>query len=368
MGQALAQAGVDVLVATTDADGHGRLPCHYGKVTDYQNVPTIFFPRQLSESFKYSRPLGQWLSAHVADYDVVHLHAVFSHSSLVSASACRRANVPYVVRPLGSLDPWSLRQRRYLKQLLWQAGVKQMLQGAAAIHFTTELERRMAPGRLGLDRGVVIPLGVEPDLSRPDEGDASEAVTSLIGTSNPFCLILSRLHPKKGIGPFFDAWLTVTDSARFENWTLVVAGDGDADYVSWLKHRAISRGGERRVRFVGWVSGETKRALLTQAAFLVLPSQQENFGIVVAEALACGTPVLVSDNVGLASEIEAAQLGWVTSREPTDLRCRVTEILASDEERYRRGAAGRSYAAGHFVWSQVAQDLIALYNRSCSKP
>jgi glycosyltransferase involved in cell wall biosynthesis len=368
MGRALARAGVDVLVATTDADGPGRLPCDYGKVTEYQDVPTIFFPRQLSEAFKYSRPLGPWLAAHVQDYGVVHLHAVFSHTSIAGASVCRRARVPYVVRPLGSLDPWSLRQRRLLKGVLWHAGVKQMLQGAAAIHYTTEAERRLAEGQLGLGRGVVIPLGVELDLLRQDQGDATELVASLVGTNGPFCLILSRLHPKKGIERFIDAWLAITDVPKFHGWTLIIAGDGDSDYVSSLKQRVASRGGARRVRFAGWVAGENKRALLSRAAFLALPSQQENFGIVVAEALSCGTPVLVSDDVGLASEVQSSQLGWVTTRAPTELRRCVTEILTSDEERHRRGAAGRSYAARHFGWSQIAQGLIALYNRLCSKP
>ena len=88
----------------------------------------------------------------------------------------------------------------------------------------------------------------------------------------------------------------------------------------------------------------------------------------MAEALSCGTPVLVSDDVGLASEVRSSQLGWATSRDPTDLcRC-VAEILANDEERCRRGAAGQAYAVRHFDWSQIARDLIRLYCALASEP
>src|SRR5216683_7337951 len=105
MCRALGRKGVDVLIATTDADGEGRLPVEHGRVTSYGGTPAIFFPRQWSEAFKYSHPLAHWLDQHVADFDAVHVHAVFSHACLAAGQACRRAGVPYVVRPLGTLDP-----------------------------------------------------------------------------------------------------------------------------------------------------------------------------------------------------------------------------------------------------------------------
>ena len=164
MGQALPQQGVQVLIATTDADGPRRLPVAHGSELSWQGVPAIFFPRQWSEAFKYSGQLAGWLDHHVAEFDVVHIHAVFSHACLAAADACRGARVPYVVRPLGTLDPWSLKQKPVRKQLLWHVGVKRMLHGAAAIHYTTAAEQRLAEVPLGLRRGVVIPLGVDEEL------------------------------------------------------------------------------------------------------------------------------------------------------------------------------------------------------------
>src|SRR5439155_16907105 len=143
---------------------------------------------------------------------------------------------------------------------------------------------------------------------------------------------------------------------------LIIAGDGDAKYVSMLKQRVTLQGAAEQVRFVGWVSGASKLALLSGAGFLALTSQQENFGIAVAEALACGTPVLVSEQVGLAAEVENSRLGWVTTSIAEQVKRSLTTILASEDEMRERGVAGRAYARQHFVWSHIAQDLISLYS------
>jgi glycosyltransferase involved in cell wall biosynthesis len=173
---------------------------------------------------------------------------------------------------------------------------------------------------------------------------------------------MSRLHPKKGIEAFLDAWLAVTLAGQFKSWKLIIAGDGDAKYVGSLKGQVSSREATAQVRFVGWVSGASKIALLSDAGFLALTSQQENFGIAVAEALACGTPVLVSEHVGLAAEVESSRLGWVTTSIAEEVKRSLTTILACEDEMRERGAAGRAYARQHFVWSRIAQALISLYS------
>src|SRR5213079_3046142 len=102
MCRALDEQGVDALVVTTDADGSGRLKVARARPITHRGVPAIFFSRQWSEAFKYSHPLAAWLKHNVGSFDVVHIHAVFSHSSLAAARACRRHSIPYIVRPLGS--------------------------------------------------------------------------------------------------------------------------------------------------------------------------------------------------------------------------------------------------------------------------
>jgi glycosyltransferase involved in cell wall biosynthesis len=355
MGRVLPRYGVHVLIASTDADGPDRLHVESGVRTSWQGVPAIFFARQWSEAFKYSRPLARWLADHVADFDVVHIHAVFSHACLAAAQACRNAQVPYVVRPLGTLDPWSLGQKRIRKQVLWHAGVKRMLSGAAAIHYTTRSEQRLAEGPLGLHRGVVIPLGVDDDLF------TDVPCESRLTGGDPYVLALGRLHHKKGLELLLDSFLDAAPRMRHPRWKLVVAGDGEPEYVASLKARACQRGDTERVLFTGWLGGADKRVALQGAALLALQSHQENFGVVVAEALACGTPVLVSDQVNLADEITAAEAGWVAPIERRALQQTLADALGSEEERIRRGAAGRALARARFTWSAVARQLASLY-------
>ena len=163
MCRALQDHGAEVLIATTDADGESRLRVETGTQTVYRGVPTIFFRRQFSEAFKYSRDLARWLNEHVSSFDVVHIHAIFSHSSIAAARACIQKGIPYIVRPLGSLDPWSLKQKRFAKNVLWRMGVKRMLSHASAVHYTASEEKRRAEQGLGINSGMVVPLGVHQE-------------------------------------------------------------------------------------------------------------------------------------------------------------------------------------------------------------
>jgi glycosyltransferase involved in cell wall biosynthesis len=361
MGRALQREDVRVLIATTDADGQGRLPVRLEEQVDWAGVPAIFFRRQWSEALKYSRPLATWLNGHVGEFQVVHIHAIFSHSCVAAAQACRRRGVPYIVRPLGTLDPWSLQQKAVRKRVFWHLGVKQMLGTAAAIQYTTASEQALAEVPLRLERGVVIPLGVDDALfSTPRVAHFFRQQHPAI-SSDPYVLVLGRLHPKKGLELFFDVFLDATSAVEQHNWRLVVAGDGDTGYVASLKRWVHQRGAGKRIVFTGWLGGMDKIAALQGAAILALPSRQENFGLVVAEALACGVPVLISEHVNLAREIEVSRSGWVTPLERTRLLETVREALLRGDERLLRGGRASEFARAHFHWSTVAAELVNLY-------
>ena len=360
MCRAVQKQHIQLMIATTDADGDSRLPVVVGSPVDYQGVPAIFFTRQCSEAYKYSYPLARWLGANVKRFTVVHIHAVFSHACLAAARICRRHNIPYIVRPLGTLDPWSMQRKPLRKRILWRLGVGRMLRHAAAIHYTTAEERRLAEDSLQLARGVVIPLGIETEhLQIRENANLFRELHPTLGHA-PYVLVLSRLHPKKGLELLLEAFLGLVKQ-QFKQWKLVIAGEGDGRYVTSLRLQVQGSGGDEHVLFSGWLAGREKVSALQGAALLALPSYQENFGLCVAEALACGVPVLVSRHVNLAREIEAAGAGWIAAMEPDDFREKLAQALEMKEERARRGEAGREFVDRFLKWPTVAADLITLY-------
>lgn len=352
MCRALMQRGIEVLLITTGAG-----------LEQFRGVPSKFFPAQLGESFKYSRPLATWLSSNIKDFDLAHIHAVFNHSSVASARACRRAGVPYVIRPLGTLDPWSMAQKSLRKRLFWRVFGKRMLGHAAAVHYTTEAEKLSTESLTGMNHGKVIPLGIDANISISPTSGFPELAHA------PYVLVLSRLHPKKGLNVLIDAFLSLVQVQQFSQWRLVLAGDGPADYVSKLKRRVAASSQPNRILFTGWLEGEQKHAMLSGASLLALPSHQENFGLCVMEALAHSVPVLVSPAVNLATEIASGNAGWIAAIDQEALKAKLAEALSNREELAKRGRAGKQLSR-KYSWENAARNLVDLYqeilNGTCS--
>ena len=351
MCRALIEQGMEVLLVTTTAG----LREDEMTDSDYRGIPAKFFPSQLGESFKYSRPLASWLTANVGSFDVVHIHAVFNHSSVAAARICRQSGVPYVIRPLGTLDPWSMTQKSLRKRLFWHLTGQGMLQGAAAVHYTTEAEKLATESFTRMNHGTVIPLGIQPNSAIGALEDCSPELAN-----GSYVLVLSRLHAKKAIDVLIDAFLSLVERQEFSGWRLVVAGDGPADYVLKLKRQVAASSQPQKVVFTGWLEGEKKDAVLSRASLLALPSHQENFGLCVMEAMSHSVPVLISPSVNLAPEIAAANAGWIAAIDREALAAKLTEALSNEEELAQRGRAGKQLSR-NYSWESVAKSLIDLY-------
>jgi len=354
MCRALKEEGIEVLLVSTNAGVD-----HDESLYEYKGIPAKFFPAQLGGSFKYSRPLSSWLSSNIERFDLAHIHAVFNHSSIAAAHVCRKARVPYVVRPLGTLEPWSMTQKSLRKRVFWQVSGKGMLRRAAAVHYTTDAEKLSTERLLGLNHGKVIALGIETTASA-SHAKLEQHFPEL--ASEPYMLVLSRLHPKKGLDVLIDAFLALVQVEKFAHWRLVIAGDGPEAYVRKLKAMAGSSAQRDRIVFTGWLDGEEKDAVLGGASLLVLPSHQENFGLCVMEALSHSVPVLVSPHVNLAEEIVLANAGWIATVDKDALLSRLAEALGDEEERVRRGLAGKQLSQ-KYSWDTAAKSLIDLYKQ-----
>ena len=355
MCDALVKAGVDTLIVTTNADGGRTLQVPVGKPTAWHGVPALFFNRNFSESFKYSSGLALWLRRHVAEFDVVHIHAVLSHASLSAASACRTRRVPYVLRPLGTLAPWSLRQKAFRKRLTLALGARRAILAAGAVHCTSDEERRGVERAFPGVSAVVIPLGIDDSLFDTPPLTGSER------NADPYVLALSRIHRKKNLEALIAAFLSATDGQR-EPWRLVIAGDGEPHYVEQLRQLAAQRGGGGRVTFAGWVDGAEKRALIQRASLFALASFHENFGLSVLEALALGVPAILSTAVDLADAVREHAAGWVVEPTVESIRTGLADAFSRPAERSARGASARTLAR-RFAWPDIAAELVDLYSR-----
>jgi len=342
---ALRSDGIDAEIATTDADGaHGKV-----NTADIQrmfaDVPVRIFHRDIGESLKYSKGLGKWLRVHVRDYDVVHIHAIFSHASIAASRHSVRANVPFIVRPLGSFDPWSMSKHGLRKRIFLRVFCGALLNRAAFFHYTTPEEQKLA-SEIVRRPSFVTPLGVDEALF----------ATTARSRDVKYVLALGRLHPKKNVDMLIRAFAT-SDSS----WRLRIAGEGDVEYTGHLKDVAYKLGIGDRVEFLGWVDGEAKWELLRGASLFALASSQENFGISAAEAMAAGVPVLVATAVNLASDVIAGEAGWAVNIEQFDDALRTA--LSDERELDRRGRAARKLAFDKYRWSSTARILGEVYGQ-----
>ena len=195
---ALAKQGVDVTILTTNSNGDfGQLPLSVplAQPLKEQGYEVIYFNCSPFRRYKFSLGLLNWLWHHGQDYDLAHIHALFSPISTAAATLCRLKKLPYILRPLGTLDPLDLRKKQALKKIYGNLLERPNLQGAAAIHFTTQQEANVSE-RYGTNSpAVILPLGVTlpslPDLE-PCQLPSNTATDQQI----PTLLFLSRIDPK----------------------------------------------------------------------------------------------------------------------------------------------------------------------------
>jgi len=356
--QALRGQGAVVETATTDDDGPGaRKVSACGTVLRENGVLRRYFPRRL-EFYKVSPALARWLRRHAQEYDIVHIHALFSFSSVAAAWAARRAGVPYVLRPLGTLNRYGVTQRRpWLKRLSLRLIEDPILRHAAAVHFTSEAERQEAE-LLGMPmRSVVLPLAVE---AMPDVGPDVFLARFPQLRGKRLALSLSRLNEVKNLEGLLRAFSLL--HRDLPDVMLVIAGNGEDGYVAGLKRLAAELGLAERVVWTGYIDGELKVSAYTTAQVFVLPSFSENFGIAGAEALMAGLPCVLGEGVAIAEEVAAAGAGLAVPPAPEAIAAALRMVLEDDVGRAEMGRRATALARERFSLDAMGKKLVELYS------
>ncbi len=353
MARALARRGHEVAIATTDFSPTGARAAPV-------MVPEVrlhLFPAGWPRAWLASWPMRRALPALVEDAQIVHIHSLYLFHSWAAGTLCRRRGVPYIVRPHGTLDPVIHRRHRARKRIMELWFQDRVLRGAAAIHYTSAEEMRLAAPFAGGAQGVVVPLGLDladyADL--PPAGSFRRAHPEI--GERPILLFLSRLNFKKGLDVLIEA-AARTIAAGLDVHLVIAGPDGGMEGAArrWVAQAGL----EGRASFTGMLTGRDKLAALRDASLFLLPSASENFGIAVIEAMACGTPVIVSDRVNIWREIVEDGAGLAR---PPDARffAEAALLLLRDEPLRARMGKAAAAVARRYQWSQIAAELERVY-------
>jgi len=281
--------------------------------------------------------------------DIVHVHALYEEVQHLAARTAARMGKPYVIRPCGMLDAWSLRHQRLKKALYMAWRLRKNLDRAAAIHYTTEMER-VGSSHLELRPVVIVePNGVFLDDFRMMPPRGSFRLTQPTVGDHPMIVFLGRVHPGKGVEHLIPALA----ACHPREARLVVVGPDSANYTTAMRRLAETCGVADRVVFTGLLRGADRVAALADADVFALPSDHENFGIAAAEAMAAGLPTIVSDEVGLAADVKASGAGSVVPRDPARIATELTRWLASPTMRQQVGERGRRFAFDRYDWAHI---------------
>ena len=359
MVNALRLRHVDASILTTNDDCESLLTdLPIGGWTSYCGVPVLAFPRwnppiRVLKEYIFSSRLNRWFPGNIRNFDIIHVHALFSYPSTVAMMHARRARIPYLLRTIGQLSPWSLAQSKLRKQLMLKLVERRNLDSASLLHFTTTRERDECFTAFGQSfPSLVLPLGVRLPSPLPAIKSKSDGLR---------LLFLSRLHPKKQLEVLLKGLALFQSDNPQAIWQLDIAGTGEPAYLASLQKLAIQLNLSHRCRWLGHVQGDAKTSLLQQADWFLLPSAAENFGIAVVEAMAAGTPVIVSPQVAVADLIVAAGAGLVCPSDPASI-CKILITHYQGPTSAMRMAA-RSLAESTFSWGSVADQLETHYRQ-----
>jgi glycosyltransferase involved in cell wall biosynthesis len=265
-----------------------------------------------SSVYGFSRDLLHWLKENVTRFDGVVINSIWTFPSL-AATIAAKDRVPYVVFTHGMLDPWFKRHYplKHLKKYLYWPLQYWVLHNARRVMFTSTLERDLAPQSFWPNKwnSFVVPYGTgEPPAATPAQAEALYAKLPQL-RGRRYLLFLSRIHEKKGCDLLVEAFAQI--AAEYPDVDLVIAGPDQVGLQSKLQLQAQTLGIADRVHWPGMLTGDPKWGAIRGCEAFILPSHQENFGVVVAEALACGRAVLISNQVNIWPEIEEEKVGIV---------------------------------------------------------
>lgn len=320
----------------------------------YFNVD--FLPLIYSSSFK------RWLDQNIAGFDIVHIHGLYRFPVTYAGYRARKAEVPYIICPHGSLDPYLYKQSAkslFLKRLYERFFDLPNLNSASAIHYTAQDEMELASFLKIRAPGIVVPNGLDwaAYASLPLKG-AFRARLHL-DAATPLILFLGRLNFKKGLDLLISAFAALIETTPDAH--LAIVGPDNEGYGKKVRQWCKQYGVENQVFFVDHLPAGQVREAYVDADVFALTSYTENFGMTVAEAMACECPVVISDQVNIWREVLEAGAGLVVPLETEQIVKALQNVLGDSEAASAMGSAGRELVRAEYSWGKLVTELDSVY-------
>ena len=353
--------GLETRMSAAEASSAERGPFGWRRAEN--GVTAIYLPTWLRyRSLSWNPAVKRFCRARLQNFDLAHIYGLYDFLGPAVADACAKRKIPYVLEPIGMFVPIvrSLRLKRIYHALFGQ----RLFAEASAIVATSEQEvEELMRGGVQREKIVLRRNGVEAPASWPERGSFRKRLG--IVDDAKIILFLGRLSEKKSPDMLLEAFASLCKETEAKSLHLVFAGPDEGGMQARLAQMAERLGVTQQVGFAGAIFGETKWAAYRDADIFVLPSQNENFGNTAAESMAAGTPVVVTEQCGIAPLL-ADVAGLVV---PHDARAMARAIRAviGDAELHARLAAGCSVVTARLGWEEPVREMEALYNKLAIK-
>jgi glycosyltransferase involved in cell wall biosynthesis len=355
-----ASAGHRVRIVTTNqGERHGERPVELAESVEVERHSVSG-----SDRIAYAPGFARAVAARLRTCDIVHIHSIFTYPVHAALRAADAAGVPAVLRPCGLLHPYSLGRSRWQKRAYLALWGRMVRRACKSWHFTSEQE---ANASWPFDRSphFVVPNGIEPATYADDRDAARNWVHRFLPElrESPYVLFLGRLHPKKRLDLLIESFL----KGAPREFRLVIAGPDEAGLWQGLQTRYLrDADAANRVLHVGMVTGREKAQILAGATLFALPSEHENFGVAALEALAAGTPVLLSPHVDLIDAVLKAKVGYVAPLAVAAWSERFSSLLACPDSLSKMASGARSWVTENYTWGRIAEELVERYRHIIS--
>lgn len=311
---------------------------------ELNGVRIKFFNTKLTRWFSLSNEFRQFLKTEKPD--IVHINGIWSPQNCIFQKAAQKLGIKVIVSPHGMLEPWIMSNNPWKKKIGLFLYQKKAIKKATYLHATADMESTNIKA-LGFSNKIsIIPNGI----------DLSDVKEIKINYGTKKMVFLSRIHPKKGIELLLEAWR----NSNTEDWILEIAGSGEENYLAGLIHSADDL---ENVRFVGAIYGDEKWEFIRSADVMVLPTHSENFGIVVAESLASGVPVITTQGTPW-EDLETYKCGWWIDLTLSNLEKTITKVMeTSPYVLEQMGWQGRKLVMEKYEIKAVTNHIIDLYKK-----